>query len=266
MKITNNVINRVIEELAGEDVVPLVHKLKNKKNVSEFKLAESIGKEINVTRNMLYRLYNVNLVYFTRKKDKKKGWYIYYWTFDMKKIKYLLFKIKKRRLERLRERLEREKMDQFFLCPNKCIRLDFEQAVNFEFKCPECGVLIEQEDNTKKISEIEKEIKEIEKDLKEHYKAVKKRALKIKAEEAAKEKKAAKKKVVKKETKRKVAKAKKKKSTKKKSTKKTAKKKVSKKTAKSKKKGVSKKKVVKKKVTKNNSKKSSKKKSSKKKR
>lgn len=169
MKITNAVINKVIEELAGEDVVPLVHKLKNKKNVSEFKLAESIKKEINITRNMLYRLYNVNLVSFTRKKDKKKGWYIYYWTFDLKKIKYLLFTIKRKRLEKLSERLQRENEDQFFICPNKCIRLDFEQSMNFEFKCPECGNLIEQEDNAEKIKNIEIEIKEIEKDLKLYF-------------------------------------------------------------------------------------------------
>jgi len=169
MKITNKVLDTVIEEVAGEDVVPLVHKLKNKKNISEFKLAENIGKEINITRNMLYRLYNVNLVYFTRKKDKKKGWYIYYWTFDIKKIKYLLYKIKKKRYEKLKERLEREKNEQFFICPNKCIRLDFEQAMNFEFRCPECGVLIEQENNEVKIKEIENEIVSIENDLKEFY-------------------------------------------------------------------------------------------------
>jgi len=172
MKITNSVVDRVIEELAGEDVVPLVRKLKNKKNVSEFKLAEAIKKEINITRNMLYRLYNVNLVSFTRKKDKKKGWYIYYWTFDTKKIKYLIFQLKKRRLEKLRERIQRERDEQFFLCPNKCIRLDFEQSMNFEFKCPECGNLIEQEDNTQKIMEIEKEIILLESELKKQYKKV----------------------------------------------------------------------------------------------
>ena len=193
MKITNKVLNAVIEEIAGEDVVPLVNKLKNKKNISEFKLAESIGKEINVTRNMLYRLYNANLVSFTRKKDKKKGWYIYYWTFDMKKIKFLVFKLKKRKLERLKERLEREKNEQFFLCPNKCIRLDFEQSMNFEFKCPECGVLIEQEDNTQKIKDIESEIKEIENELKDFLKKSKKKTVKKKEAVKIKKKKIAKK-------------------------------------------------------------------------
>jgi transcription initiation factor TFIIE subunit alpha len=165
MKLSNKLIDEVISEVAGEDVLPLVKALKNKKNVSEFVLAGNIKQEINVTRNMLYRLYNSNLVSFIRKKDKKKGWYIYYWTFNPKMVKYLASITKKKRLEKLKERLEREKKGDFFACQNQCIRLDFEQATDFEFKCPECGSLLDQEDNREKIKKLEKEIKKLEKGL-----------------------------------------------------------------------------------------------------
>jgi len=167
MKLSNKIVEDVVCEVAGEDVVPLVKALKNKKNVSEFKLADSIRQEVNKTRNMLYRLYDVNLVSFVRKKDKKKGWYIYYWTFDAKKIKYIVQRLKIKRLEKLQGRLEREKQSQFYSCSTKCIRLDFDQAMNFEFKCPECGNLAELEDNSEEIKKIEKEIKELEKELKQ---------------------------------------------------------------------------------------------------
>lgn len=166
MKLSNKLIEEVISEVAGEDVLPLVKVLKNKKNVSEFKLAEKIKQEINITRNMLYRLYNSNLVAFIRKKDKKKGWYIYYWTFNPKMVKYLAQTTKKQKLDKLKERLEREKSGDFFACPNKCIRLDFEQATDFQFKCPECGSLLNQEDNAGKIKVFEKEIKKLEKECK----------------------------------------------------------------------------------------------------
>ena len=49
-------------------------------------------------------------------------------------------------------------------------RLDFEQATEFEFKCPECGQLLNQEENEKKIKELEKEIKELESELKKEKK------------------------------------------------------------------------------------------------
>jgi len=167
MRLSNKIVEDVVIEVAGDDVLPLVQALKNKKNVSEFKLAESLKKEVNSTRNMLYRLYDHNLVSFVRKKDKKKGWYIYYWTFDMKKVKYLLNSIKKTKVTKLKERLEREKTNNFYTCDRKCVRLDFDQSVEFEFKCPECGDLISQEDNVENIKKIEEDIKKIEKELKE---------------------------------------------------------------------------------------------------
>ena len=64
MKIDNKVIDGVISEVAGEDVIKLVRYLKDKKNISEFQIADSIDHEINKTRNMLYRLFDVNLVSF----------------------------------------------------------------------------------------------------------------------------------------------------------------------------------------------------------
>ena len=166
MKLTTKIIENVVMDVAGDDVLPLVKYLKTKKNVSEFKLAEAIKKEINATRNMLYRLYENNLVSFIRKKDKKKGWYIYYWTFNLKRVKDLIKIIKEKKLIKLNERVEREKSSNFFLCPNLCIRLNFEQATEFEFKCPECGTLMNQEENKEKINELEKEINELEKEVK----------------------------------------------------------------------------------------------------
>ncbi len=162
---TGNAMDEIISEVAGADVVPLVKALRNKKNLSEFKLADSIKKEINLTRNMLYRLYDNNLVSFIRKKDKKKGWYIYYWTFNQKRIRDLVKDLKKKKLERLEERLAREKTTQFYACKNNCIRLDFEQCHDFSFKCPECGELLNMEDNTQKIRTLEKDIADIKKEL-----------------------------------------------------------------------------------------------------
>lgn len=166
MRLSNNVIDLVVKEVVGEDAIPLVRFLKNNKNVSEFKIADIIKKEVNATRNMLYRLYENNLVSFMRKKDKQKGWYIYYWTFNQKRVKYLVTDLKKKRLKKLKERVEREKESHFFGCKNRCIRLNFDHATDFNFKCPECGTVLDQEDNTKIIGEIQKEIGAIEKELK----------------------------------------------------------------------------------------------------
>jgi len=167
MRLSNQIVESVIGEVVGEDAIPLVKFLKNNKNISEFKIASTIKKEVNETRNILYRLYENNLVSFMRKKDKKKGWYIYYWTFNQKRVKDLVVNLKKKKLSKLKEREGREEEGNFFGCRNKCIRLNFEHASNFNFKCPECGSVLDQENNQEIIEDIQKEIKVLEKELKQ---------------------------------------------------------------------------------------------------
>ena len=209
------IIEDVASRVAGEDVISLVKTLRNRRDVSEFTLANETRTEINLVRNRLYRLYNANLVTSIKKKDKKKGWYIYYWTLNLPRFQYLAKDLISNRLSQLKERLEREKSSSFFMCQQRCIRLNFEQATDFEFKCPECGELLHQDDNAKKIKEIEKEIKTLEKEFKRKLpvmkpikeKPVKKKKSKKKAKKKAKK---AKKKPAKKKAKKKPQKTKKK--------------------------------------------------------
>jgi len=165
-RVTNQLVEKIVIEVVGEEAIPIIRYLKGKTNISEFKIAEAVKEEIHKTRNILYRLLENNLVSFKRKKDKKKGWYIYYWTFNQKRVKDLISSQKKKRLLKLKERIEREKEGNFFVCRNKCIRLNFDQATDFSFKCPECGSVLDQENNAHVIESIDKEIKGLEKELK----------------------------------------------------------------------------------------------------
>ncbi len=158
MRLSNKIIEYVIREVAGEEALLIVNYLKNKKNISEFKIAEVLEKDIKEVRFLLYKLVNFNVVSSIRKKDKKKGWYIYYWTINTDQIKYLILNLKKKKIEKLQERLERENGSLFFTCENKCMRLSFDQSTNFDFKCPECGLLMNQEDNIETIKKIKEEI------------------------------------------------------------------------------------------------------------
>ena len=162
MRLTNKLINYVIHHVAGVEAIAIVDYIKNKSNISEFEIAEELDIDIKIVRILLYRLFNQNLVSSTRKKDKKKGWYIYYWTLNKDQLKHLFVNIQKEKVSRLKDRLKRELVNIFYVCENKCIRLSFDQAINFEFKCPECGCLMEQEDNQERIKKIQAEIKVLE--------------------------------------------------------------------------------------------------------
>ena len=166
MYLSKKVMEETIETATGKEVLPIVRALKDKKNVSEFKLANSLRKDINETRNMLYKLSNLNLVSATRKKDKKKGWYVYYWTLNNNNMRHLAQKSKEAYLKRLTHLLEHEKQGDFYSCGNKCTRILFEQAMEMNFRCIECGNLLEHSDNSHTIEEIEQQIKEIKSKIK----------------------------------------------------------------------------------------------------
>ncbi len=148
----------LIKEVIGEDVMPLVKLIDNSKEWSEFELASKLKKEVNEIRNLLYKLHKHNLVGFKKKKDEEKGWYVYYWFFNRKGLGHVVKDANTQKLKKLVDRLEREKQNQFFICKDLCIRLDFEQAMTSNFSCPECGDVLHQEDNSGKIKDIEKEI------------------------------------------------------------------------------------------------------------
>ncbi len=165
MALTNKKIQETVAQIGGETAVPIVEFLKNKKNISEFIIAEKTKLDMQTTRNTLYKLNGHNVATYIRKKDRQKGWYISYWTFNKKGVKDVIEKLKKHQLEKLSERLKKEEENKgnFFICRNACARLDFDQATEFEFKCPECGDLVHQQDNAKTIENIKAKIKELEK-------------------------------------------------------------------------------------------------------
>lgn len=165
MRLTTKHVEDFVGELSGKDVVPLVKLLKGKKNVNEFKIAEKLSLSVNQVRNMFYRMSEHSLVSSTRKKDKKKGWYVYYWTFNLTRAKQLVLNFKKRKLEELKKRLSREGKETFFVCPSEKIRLRFENALEHNFKCPECGAVLEEEDNIKYLEELKVDIQDLEKEL-----------------------------------------------------------------------------------------------------
>jgi transcription initiation factor TFIIE subunit alpha len=163
MKITNGKIYDTVKEVVGEDSLKVVEFLKDKKNISDFKIAEKVKADIHEIRNILYRLYNHNLVTYYRKKDRQKGWYISYWTFNKKRIKDLMIQLHYSKIAKFTERLQVEEANRgnFYLCPNACIRVNFESATDRDFKCPECGSILNMQDNDKTIMFLQDKIKEI---------------------------------------------------------------------------------------------------------
>lgn len=154
-----------IEEIVGPHSLQIVKYLEGKTDISEFKIAEDLKIEIHAIRNLLYKLHGDHLVKYIRKKDRIKGWYISYWTLNLKKFKEMLPIVRKANLEKIKERLITEEKNQFYLCKNMCSRMNFESAMDLSFKCHECGELMNFQDNSRTIEFLNNKISELEKQV-----------------------------------------------------------------------------------------------------
>ncbi len=154
-----------MRELYGKEILPLVQLLKGKKNVNEFKIAEKLELTINQTRNMFYKLQDRGLINSTRKKDKKKGWYVYYWTFNDKEAKKLIINHRNMKLHVLRRALSKEQEIVHFICKDNHVRIRYEEALEQDFRCPECGELLIEEDKDKILRRMKSDIKILEKEV-----------------------------------------------------------------------------------------------------
>jgi transcription factor E len=158
MELSQLEIDNLVEEVSGREAVLVAQFIINAgENVSEFLIAEKLETGINHIRNLLYKLQENNLVTFMRKKDKKKGWYIYYWTFNKVQANILINKLKEKRIITLKKRLEKEAED-FLSCNRKCLRITFSNAMENNFKCPDCESILKQIDNKKQVASIKKEL------------------------------------------------------------------------------------------------------------
>lgn len=164
MKVTTKLINDIVTKVVGQEALHLVEFLRPRKNVSEFIIADKTKTEIHQVRNLLYRLHSHNLAEYKRKKDSQKGYYISYWTFNPKRVKDVASDLVENEMEKLRERLQKEERHRgnFYLCTNACVRLNFEQSTDVDFKCPECGTLLNQQDNSRTIEVLRERLREME--------------------------------------------------------------------------------------------------------
>lgn len=159
-------LKELIEELAGAGSGQILDLLFNKKDVNEFILAKKMNLTINQVRNILYKLSAEGLVSFSRKKDKRKGWYIYYWTLDINKCLLKLKETLERKIENLKKILRNRELKRFYLCKTCNIEVNEETALEHGFTCEECAGVYELAKNESIVKDLKSKITHAERELK----------------------------------------------------------------------------------------------------
>jgi len=158
-------LHDLVEEMAGENTGRIVEILFGKKDVNEFLIAKKMELTINQVRNILYKLSAEGLVSFIRKKDKRKGWYIYYWTLKTEKCLVKLESSLMNKINSFDHVLKSRETKRFYVCKPCGIEVSEEKALEHGFSCEECAEVYELSDNSGPIRDTKARITRTQKDL-----------------------------------------------------------------------------------------------------
>ena len=145
----------------------IINILERQKLVSENRLAKRLNLKINAARKLLYRLQSRGLITYVKKRDeKKKWWYLYFWSLDLNRIRELYILYLQRQLKAKKEELAIESKF-VFECATCSLKYNYEDALETEFACPQCGDLLAEVKDAKATRKLKRDILSIGTELEE---------------------------------------------------------------------------------------------------
>ena len=156
-------LNDLIQEIAGEQAVGVIDIIFGKRDVNEFLIAKKMDLTINQVRNIFYKLANFGLVSFTRKKDKRKGWYTYFWTLETYRALELLENRILKEIDILKNQLQERETKRFYICKICHAEVREETAILHDFICQECGEVYELSESEKIVAILKSKIEKLTK-------------------------------------------------------------------------------------------------------
>lgn len=161
-----DLLKEVIVIVAGKPSEPIATLLHSNKHVNEFTIAKKLDLTINQTRNILYKISDHGLVSSIRKKDKRKGWYTYFWKIEVEKSLEFLKNALLKNINQLENQIKSGETKIFYACETCKVEYNEENALLHNFTCNECGKIFVQVNNVKIIRELKRNLDKLQKELK----------------------------------------------------------------------------------------------------
>lgn len=158
------IFREILSRIAGEHGSKIADILIEKEATDE-ELANETEIRLNLVRKILYDLYDNRVISYRRVRDEDTGWYVYYWKLEPDRALELFSNNKRLLLDKLRERVEYERDTMFFSCNDSCPKLPFNEAAEYDFKCPRCGKKLRLFDNADIIAALERQIETLKQDF-----------------------------------------------------------------------------------------------------
>ena len=156
-----------LKTVGGEDAPEVVRICLSKNGKC---LDEDIEKKMNhlkITeiRSILNRLHYRGIACYSKTKNKNSGWYTYAWEIKQRRIVELLLEQHTEHLQKLEQKARFDGEHALFACKKNCEETPFEIAAQYEFRCPECGEIMNPVDSKRKTREIRNQIKALKTEL-----------------------------------------------------------------------------------------------------
>ncbi|MBU3906716.1 MAG: hypothetical protein KKA64_00525 [Nanoarchaeota archaeon] len=161
----NKFLKEVVASIAGKPAEEIVELLDKNKNVNEFIIAKKLNLTVNQTRNILYKLSDHGVVSSIRKKDKRKGWYTYFWKIEILKSLEFLKKMLEKSIEQLTSQIKSRETKLFYVCERCNIEFNEENALAHNFTCDECGDIFVLKNNSKVLKDFGKSFSKMKAEL-----------------------------------------------------------------------------------------------------
>ncbi|MDI9396104.1 MAG: transcription factor [Euryarchaeota archaeon] len=155
--LNDRVIRGYLIRLVGEDGLKMIEGMPEGE-ITDEEVATMTGVLLNTVRRTLFILNENKFAICRRERDSNSGWLTYLWHLDFSDIEHQLMKEKKKLLRNLKTRLDFEENNVFYVCPQGCARLLFDEAMETDFLCPMCGEDLVFYDNSLFVGALKKRV------------------------------------------------------------------------------------------------------------
>lgn len=167
--LNNKAIRGYIHKLVGDEGMQIVEKMVEKapdKEITDEKIAELSGINLNLVRKTLYILYENHLAIYRRERDKDSGWLTYLWKLDLDNAENMLKTETRKLIKKLERRLDFEN-NEFYVCSAEPPhRILFDYAVDSNFTCPVDDTPMSYDDNTNEKQALQERIEKLKQSIK----------------------------------------------------------------------------------------------------
>ncbi len=140
-----------LKNVGGEEAVEVVRICleKNGKCLDEDIELKMRPMKVTEIRSVLNRLHYRGIACYNKTKNKNSGWYTYTWEIKQRRIVELILEQQSEMLQKLETKARFESNHELFVCKKNCEETPFEIAAQYEFRCPECGEMMNPVDGKK---------------------------------------------------------------------------------------------------------------------